>query len=198
LTVHGALAPRTHIGESSQVEAFLSEATHEAEKRLLLVIRQMRALVGPHPDLDDLVQDALVELESSKFRGEAKFSTFTHSVCYRVWVRHLRWNSRLKRKVLQFFGDDLPDFAGEGTPEIDCETKQRYERLYRALEAVSPLRRAVVVMHDLEGLDVAEVARIVEAKETTVRSRLRDGRAMLADILRNDPDFGDMRCRASI
>jgi DNA-directed RNA polymerase specialized sigma24 family protein len=48
----------------------------------------------------------------------------------------------------------------------------------------------VVVLHDLEGFTVDEVAQIVEALPRAVRSRLRDGRRALAEILSRDPYFG--------
>lgn len=49
-------------------------------------------------------------------------------------------------------------------------------------------------MHDLEGLDIDEVASVVGATPVAVRSRLRDGRRMLAQILADDPYFGDVAC----
>ena len=42
---------------------------------------------------------------------------------------------------------------------------------------------AVVVLHDLEELSVAELAQVVGTGELTVRSRLRDGRKQLAKLL---------------
>jgi RNA polymerase sigma-70 factor, ECF subfamily len=168
-----------------------------AEARYRLVARQMRAFAGPHPELADLIQEAFTELEMANFRGQSKFSTFSHSVCYRVWLSHLRWSSRLKRKLIRALGDDVPDVPHFTTPVIELELKERYAHLYAALDRVSPLRRAVVVMHDLEGLAIADIARVVSANENTVRSRLRDGRSQLAGLLRQDPYFGDAACDPS-
>jgi DNA-directed RNA polymerase specialized sigma24 family protein len=52
-----------------------------------------------------------------------------------------------------------------------------------------PPKRTVIVLHDLEGMEMKEVAAVVEANERTVRSRLRDGRKRLAAILIADPLF---------
>jgi DNA-directed RNA polymerase specialized sigma24 family protein len=46
-----------------------------------------------------------------------------------------------------------------------------------------------LILHDLEGLDVAAVAAISGANELTVRSRLRDAHKKLAQLLRQDPLF---------
>ncbi len=68
--------------------------------------------------------------------------------------------------------------------------QERYRRLYGALEQVSKKRRAVVALHDIAGLGVSEIAQIVDAKEATVRTRLRDGRKKLAQCLKADEYFG--------
>jgi len=44
--------------------------------------------------------------------------------------------------------------------------------------------RAVVVLRDIEEHSIAEIAEIVGAGELTVRSRLRDGRKQLSQLLR--------------
>ena len=77
------------------------------------------------------------------------------------------------------------------------EQLERSARLRKAIDELSPKRRTVVVMHDLEGLSVEAIAGVVKANPLTVRSRLRDGRKDLAKILAKDPYFGDEACRRS-
>ena len=67
-----------------------------------------------------------------------------------------------------------------------------------SVERLSPKRRAVVVLHDLEGIGVDEIAVIVDANVLTVRSRLRDGRRDLCRLLASDPYFGDEACRRGV
>jgi len=80
-------------------------------------------------------------------------------------------------------------------PDDRVEEQRRAQRLRRALEELSPKRRDVIVLHEIEGLSIEEIAQIVGAAPVAVRSRLRDGRKMLATILANDPYFGDEACR---
>jgi RNA polymerase sigma factor (sigma-70 family) len=74
------------------------------------------------------------------------------------------------------------------------EEHERAARLHRALDRLSAKRRAVVVMRDLEGLGIAEIAEVVESNEATVRSRLRDARKELSRLLERDPYFGADAC----
>lgn len=60
--------------------------------------------------------------------------------------------------------------------------------VWRALDALTPRRRAVVVMHELEGLPVAVIASTLGIASVTVRWHLAMGRRDLARIL--EPDSG--------
>lgn len=158
-----------------------------------LVYRQMAALAGPSQDLDDLVQAAL-ELAYRglpSFEGRSQLSTWTHRICYRVWLKHRRWYGRwLRRFTLTLNGEEPEVAAPHVTVTELLEQRERALRLHAALEQVSPKRRAVVTLHDLQGLGLQEVADVVGAGVLTVKSRLRDGRRMLARVLADDPYFG--------
>lgn len=164
------------------------------ERRIFeLVYRQMRALCPrAGADLDDLVQDASEQVLRSldSFEGRSKLSTWTYQVCYRTLLKRQRGYARwLKRFSLTRTGE-LPE--PRWTPgEADVpERRERIRRLRAALDQLSPKRRAVVVMHDLEGMKSEEIAEVVGAPLGTVRSRLRDGRKDLLRSLSEDPYFG--------
>ena len=57
------------------------------------------------------------------------------------------------------------------------------DAVWRALDALAPRRRAVVVMHELDGLDVKDVAALLGISAITVRWHLSRGRRELARIL---------------
>ena len=117
-------------------------------------------------------------------------STFAYGVAYRTLLGHDRWFRRWSRRFT--FAEDEQAFEPpngcEGTEEVALRA-QRSASLHRALAQLAPSKRAVIVLHDLEGLPMKDVACIVDANERTVRSRLRDGRKKLAEILLEDPRF---------
>jgi RNA polymerase sigma-70 factor (ECF subfamily) len=157
------------------------------------VCRQVHALAGRRdPAFDDLVQiaaeQALRALPS--FRGRSELSTWTYQICYRTVLRHRRWYSRwLRRFTLDTPNADAPREEPSAVDRLG--ERDRARRLYAALDRLTPKRRAVVVLRDLEGLEVAEVAKVVGAGQATVRSRLRDARRDLARVLSADPHFAD-------
>jgi RNA polymerase sigma-70 factor (ECF subfamily) len=178
--------PSGHRGDAGSAEIFT------------LVYRQMRSLVGGRAEFDDLVQiaaeQALRALPS--FEGRSKISTWTYRICYLTMLKHERWYRRWLRRFALTEPDELSETEGAVAPDdFVLEQLERSARLRKAVDRLSPKRRAVVVLHDLEGLAVDAVARVVKANPLTVRSRLRDGRSDLARILAKDPYFGDEACR---
>lgn len=156
---------------------------------VLLVYRQMRTLAGPGPDLDDLVQTALEQLLRARFEGRSSFSTFSHGVCYRVWLKHLRFRYRFRLRFSDAEG--APEAVDDHvSAESTLEERERIGRLYAALDRITPKRRAVLTLFEIAGASTAEIARIVDAPEPTVRTRLRDARRQLEEILREDSYFG--------
>lgn len=152
-----------------------------------LVYRSMRTLVPARDgDFDDLVQAAAAEVWRTlpRFEGKSELSTWIYGVCYRVLLNHRRFWRRFR---LRFDVGLERDFESEvpGSTELLVE-RERAVRLRAALGRLSDKYRAVVVLYDLEGLDVPQIARIVAANELTVRSRLRDGRRQLRRLLALD------------
>lgn len=172
-----------------------SDASETEPKALFeLVYRQMSSLsCDSGAMLDDLVQVAFEHLLRAlpSFRHESELSTFAYGICYRTLLKERRWHARwLKRFTLTRDGelperhDSMPD------AEESLEEFERYKHLRRAVQALPPKRRAVVVLCDLEGMAVDVVADVLGTKVANVRSRLRDGRRQLKSILGEDPYFG--------
>lgn len=148
----------------------------------------MRTLVPARDsEFDDLVQAAATEVWRAlpRFEGRSELSSWVYGVCYRVLLNHRRFWRRFR---LRFEANVAVEPALDVPPasELVAE-RQRVETLRAALARLSDKYRAVVVLHDLEELTVAEIAQIVNANELTVRSRLRDGRRRLRSLLELEP-----------
>ena len=123
-------------------------------------------------------------------------STWTYRICYLTLLKHERWYRRSLRRFALTEPAELSRAESGDTPDdLVLERLERSARLRKAVAALSPKRRIVVVLHDLEGLSVDAVANVLKANPLTVRSRLRDARKDLARILSSDPYFGDEACR---
>ena len=164
-----------------------------------LVYRQMLTLAGRSQDFDDLVQMSAEQVFRSlaKFEHQCAPETWTYRICYNTLMKQRRWYHRWIRRFTLAETDEFPfEATPMPTDRLDrLDHRERAARLYAALDRLSERRRTVVVLHDLDGLDIEEIAVIVGGNVNTVRSRLRDGRKLLAQVLQDDPYFGDEACR---
>ena len=142
------------------------------------VAANLYRVLGDRAELDDLVQEVFVIAfrGMERFRGDAKLSTWLYRICVNVALGRLR--SRARRAPPVPYAD-LDEHAGpdEGaSPELRAERREELVRVYRALEHLSPKKRIVFVLHEIEGLDIREIASIVRAPLVTVRTRLHYAR----------------------
>jgi RNA polymerase sigma-70 factor, ECF subfamily len=142
------------------------------------VCRWVSYLMGPGPEVEDLVQEVFViacrRLDS--FRGEAKPSTWLYGI-----ARNVVRNHRRRMKIRKFFlAGDTEDIeraaAREPTPLEEVERREREELVYRVLDGMKEKYRVVLIMFELEELDGKEIAERLQIKEATVWVQLHRAR----------------------
>src|SRR5690606_31077393 len=98
-------------------------------------------VLGRRDDLDDLVQEVFVIAFRGlgRFRGEARLSTWLYRICVNVALARIRARSR-RPPPLPLSATSLEgrEAAADDDPERALRAKQDRERVYRALEEMSP------------------------------------------------------------
>ncbi len=147
---------------------------------------------GNPEDAADGLQDGLVAAyrRAGSFRGDAAVTTWLHRVVVNACLDRLR-SAKVRRA--DPLPEDLEEYGDRGSMTSSPETAAdpadlavRAERRRRVLDALAELpaeQRAALVLVDMEGYPVAEVARMLECAEGTVKSRCSRGRARLAVAL---------------
>ena len=157
------------------------------------VARNLYRVLGPNrDDLDDAVQEVFIEVFRSitRFRGEAKVSTWLYRVCINVALQRLRKRKRLAEVSSDHEGGDPRD---ERTPQRAMETNERMRAVYAILDHLSPKKRVVFVLHEIEGREPKEIAGIVGAPVLTVRTRLHYARKEFYARAGHEAVFSDDR-----
>lgn len=182
-----ALIRRAKEGDAGALERVLKRYAPD-------VTRIAHRMLGPTADLDDVVQEALFQVARSLpgFQGTAQFSTWLYRVVSNVARMHLR--SKASRVVLDFAEPmQLARSAADAeSPEQHAERSDDIRALYRCLDRLSEKKRTVLVLHDLEGVPAAEIARIVEIPLLTVRTRLFYARKELYAALAREPELAHL------
>jgi RNA polymerase sigma-70 factor (ECF subfamily) len=153
----------------------------------------VRTTGNPH-DAADGLQDGLVAAyrRADSFRGEAAVTTWLHRVVVNACLDRLR---AAKVRRTEALPDDLDDRGDRGSaltatgaehdPEQAAIGADRRRALLAALATLPVEQRAALVLVDMEGHSVAEVAVMLECAEGTVKSRCSRGRERLAVLLRD-------------
>ncbi len=125
-------------------------------------------------EIEDLTQEVFIIAFRGldKFRGDARVSTWLYRICVNVALGKIRTKVRkpppllMEQPVVERMLDS-PD-----TPERELRRKQARDRVQRLMGELSPKKRIVLYLHEIEGLDLKEIAGIVGAHPVTVRTRL--------------------------
>ena len=156
--------------------------------------RLVYSIVRHEADARDVGQEIWLTVwrELPKFRGDARFSTWLHTIATRRSLDHLRKRRRWFDRFLPF---DTGDAAVESAPEPAttddagtlAEGNERHTALHAALAALPPKLRAVLALREVEGLSYEEIAQATSIPAGTVMSRLYHARRLLARKLGAQP-----------
>jgi RNA polymerase sigma-70 factor (ECF subfamily) len=158
------------------------------------VHRLVHRIVGPLPEVEDLVQTVFIEAFRSlaDFRGDALFSTWLARIALRVTLRAIK--RRPPRAISWEAKLEVGAEPGLEPPSAErrVAARESLALLDRLLAELRPKPRAAFVLHVLEGYPVEEVAAILNASPAAVKVRVHDARRYIERRLQRDPRLGDL------
>ncbi len=135
---------------------------------------------------EDLTQEVLARAleRAATFRGDSSLATWLHRIAHNLAVDQTR---RRRELPVDDIGELVEARWREDTWTVDAvEVVSRAEtraELEDSLIRLPVAYRAAVVLHDAEGLTVAEIAEIADVSLPAAKQRLRRGRMMLVTAL---------------
>jgi len=140
---------------------------------------------GDREDAADAVQDALLSAcrRAGSFRGDAQVSTWLHRIVVNACLDRLRHRRSRPTEALPDEQDRLGALASDDSREDHSEASERRTDVMTALGQLTEEQRTALVLVDMEGYSVDEVAVIVGCAPGTVKSRCARGRAKLVPLL---------------
>lgn len=150
------------------------------QQELGYIYRSFRRLGTPPSEVEDLTQDLFVALRRSwsKYDPTRPLRPYLFGFAFRIAAAHER---KRVREVVS--GMVQLDEAGPGV-EDELQSHQTRRLVLDALNRIPLPRRAVLVMHELDDVPVAEVASTLSIPLFTVYSRLRKARRELLSAIR--------------
>jgi RNA polymerase sigma-70 factor (ECF subfamily) len=141
-------------------------------------------MLGDPTLAEDLTQEVFVNLfnKIGSFRGESAFTTWLHRMTVNQVLMYFRKAST--RQELTTDEGETPVQIVRGTEDPNAMPVVDRIALQRAIHQLPPGYRTVFVLHDVEGYDHDEIARILEVSEGTSKSQLHKARLKLRTLLR--------------
>jgi len=146
--------------------------------------RTLHHLGIPESDVADVCQEVFLTVHRRlhSFEGRSSVRTWLYGICIRRASEHRRRpyvrNERPASEPPP--SDDQPSRA---TPESQLAQRTTVERLLGALDDE---KRRVVVLYEIEGFSMREVAEILNCPVQTAYSRLHTGRELMLKASLND------------
>ncbi|MEH1099397.1 RNA polymerase sigma factor SigM [Micromonospora sp. CPCC 205561] len=171
-----------HAHVAGDRDAF-AELFHRHRDRLWAVA--LRTL-NDREEAADALQDALLSAHraAARFRGDSAVTTWLHRIVVNACLDRIR---RRQSHPTVPLPDGVRDDAGFATggvePAAPVQDHDTALVVRQALAGLPVEQRAALILVDVQGYPVAEVARILGVAEGTVKSRCARGRARLATQL---------------
>jgi RNA polymerase sigma-70 factor (ECF subfamily) len=179
--------PRPRVAASLADDAQLIAACRRGEARAMEVLYHQfkrrvfgmaHRIVGAS-DAEEVAQEVFVRVFRglANFRGESALSTWIYRLTVNAALSHL---ARRGRRHEVTSDEALVDVPAPPVVERDSALATRIEA---ALERLPPGYRAILVLHDVEGLSHEECAAILDCRVGTCKSQLHKARGKMRELL---------------
>jgi RNA polymerase sigma-70 factor, ECF subfamily len=151
------------------------------------ILSQLSRFRLPADLAEDVAQEVLLRALRAlpKFRGDSKLSTWLYAITFREGIRARHKFDRQKKRESTLSA--IPDPATPPLPDALAQLDD-LARIRSAMEFLPLNHRLALGYHYLEGLSVAQIAKIMQAAPGSVKAWLKRGR----DRLRLQLDSPDL------
>ena len=147
-------------------------------------------------DAAELTQETFVRVIENidKFKGRSEFYTWAFRIAVNLTLSYCKRSVKLAHRSLDAEVDEhsapqrrlLKEFLGDDSspdPVVVAQNKELGELIVKAMMKLDDAQRAVVVLRDIEGMNYARIAEVLDVGIGTVKSRLSRARSNLKEIL---------------
>lgn len=165
------------------------QLAQSAEKQVYLTcLRMMRS----REDAEDAAQETMLRAYRafSSFRSDSKFHTWIDRIAVNTCLDLIRKKrATVSLDMLRDEGFDAPD--GRESVYARFDSRERMRLLKEGLDLLPDDMRTVIVLRDMEGRSMEEIASLLSLPQGTVKSRLNRARKKLCQFLSQNAELFD-------
>ena len=175
--------------QAGNVGAF-DQLVQKYRQQIFAVIYNM---TSNREDASDLAQETFIKAFQAigRFRGKSSFFTWIYRIAVNTSMTFLK--KRNRRRFISYENIDEEASSSEIVERLTASNRSEkgalinelQEKLNDALQKLSLKHRTVVILHEIEGLEHAEIAEITRTSIGTVRSRLHYAKQQLQSYLQD-------------
>jgi len=158
---------RAKKGDQAAFEALFQRY----ESRIYKLICRM---IGNADDAYDLTQDCFIKAYLALGRtNKLNFSAWLYTIAYNTCIDVLRRRQRLRFLAWDVSKHDHLLISSRGEdPEVSAISKETCIRVRRVLKHMSPRYRFAIILHEIEGRSLVEIAKILGISIPAMKSTL--------------------------
>ncbi len=167
-------------GQSSKFEILVGNYQQRIYATLL-------GMLGNRHDAEDVTQETFLMAfrKLDQFERRSSFYTWLHRIAFNTAIDLQR---RKKRTKNHFGNTQMIDSSESADQQFEAPlsiaiAKETVSQVQLALARLDAERRNIIVLRDLQGIDYAEIASMLDIPVGTVRSRLHRARIELREIM---------------
>ncbi len=141
-------------------------------------------IIGRSAEAEDVVQEVFTEMARAikSYRKDSLFSTFLYRIAVNVACQYVRKNfARGETAEEPEFFLQIGDKSAES--ESSLIKQERAAMLNGAMKKISPEKRMVLTLYEVEGVSLKEISEILKQPLQTVWSRINQAKKELYEIL---------------
>lgn len=167
--------------------------TEEMEQHRPAVTRYIRYLIRDSGEAEDLVQEAFLRAhrQRSTLRDPAALASWLNQIATHVSIDRMRQRARTLQQQVDTPVEDLPIAdRNRPSPFTIVQQTEMSECVQRYIADLSDAYKAVLLLHDADGLTADEIAHLLQLPLTTVKMRLHRARRQIQTALDRACAFG--------
>jgi len=173
------------ITRAQQGDEFAFEALYRRFARTVYTVAHH--MLGNHHDADEVMQETFIRIfkNLSRLRSPQAFTSWVYQITMNLCMDYRKVRSRSRRWEPLDGDEDRPSHFELATarwvrnPEQVLENKELLTHITAAIEALPEQQKAVVLLHEVEGVSKKMISEILDCSLVTVRTNLHHARKKL-------------------
>jgi RNA polymerase sigma-70 factor (ECF subfamily) len=157
------------------------------------IIRYIRYLIHDASEAEDLAQETFIRAyrQQETLRDPAALESWLYRIATHICIDRMRQRARATERQVDFPVEDLPivDHA-QPSPFVIVQQAEMGECVDQYVATLPDSQKAVLLLHDSDGMTDNEIADLLALPLTTVKMRLHRARQKLGTALKDACTFG--------